>query len=439
MSLKKNSFYLLIISLGSLIASGLGFITHIFIARSVTPEVLGNYSAIFFLTSTLAPLAGFGVSQYLLKTFGQYGWGGLRWVTPTLRFVRISTLSTWLILIILAFTIQKSSNLITAAILMSFIILPNLFTELIGSIFQLEEKYFQLSLWQLTQSILKLFLLAVTTYAFKIEINEIVIAAVFACTAIIMAPFAIIKINQLTKGTLNLKGHSGRPSINTQPSERISSIGVFKESWPFGVSGFFHLVYFQLSIVLINYFLGAEVSGNYSVGFTLITAAAILPGIIYQKFLLPKMHRWAHHDRSLLYRTYIIGNYAMGGIGVLIAATIYTITPLLVEHVFGLKYQKSIEIINYLILVIPIFYVASSAGSTLITGAHMLRKIKYMGITAVISLFATTSLIPLLGVHAGAASLVLSFTILAMLFIRANKKYVFCDLTTAKIYATTSR
>ncbi len=421
----------MILSLGSLIASGLGFATHILIARNVSPEVLGNYSSIFFLTSTLAPLSGFGVSQYLLKTFGKYGWDGMEWVPATLRFVTISTLTTWIFLIALAFTTQKTTSLILAATLMSFIILPNLFTELIGSIFQLEENYTLLSLWQLTQSVLKLTLLAIATLIFRIQINEVVISAIFAFTAILMAPFAIAKISNLKKGKIKLKGHKHR-DIHDLTQRNITTGRIFKESWPFGVSGLFHLIYFQFSIVLINHYLGAETAGNFSVGFTLITAAAILPGIIYQKFLLPKMHRWAHQDRALLYKTYIIGNYAMGAIGLLIAFCMYLITPYLIEYVFGNKYKESIKIINYLIWVIPIFYIASSAGSTLITGTYMLKKIKYMGLTAAISVIATTSLIPILGVHAGAASLVISFSVLASLFLRANRNYVFADLSPQK-------
>ncbi|MNF95854.1 hypothetical protein D3C84_786230 [compost metagenome] len=104
----------------------------------------------------------------------------------------------------------------------------------------------------------------------------------------------------------------------------------------------------------------------------------------------------------------------------------YLITPYLIEYVFGNKYKESIKIINYLIWVIPIFYIASSAGSTLITGTYMLKKIKYMGLTAAISVIATTSLIPILGVHAGAASLVISFSVLA------NRNYVFADLSPQK-------
>ena len=306
---------------------------------------------------------------------------------------------------------------------MSIIIISNLFTELVGSIFQLEEKYTHLSLWQLTQSVLKFLLLALIVYGFNFKLNEISISITFALTAVLMAPFALYKIHKLKKGQIKLKGHEGK--IRNEIIANVKVIDIFKESWPFGVSGFFYLIYFQLSIVIINYYMGAKIAGNYSVAFTLITAATIFPGIIYQKFLLPKMHRWAHQDRALLYKTYIFGNYIMGAIGIVVAIALYLIAPLLIEHVFGEKYVSALEIINYLLFVIPVYYVASSTGATLITGKHMIQKIKYMGFTAAISIIATISLIPLLGVNAAAASLCISYTTIIALYAYANKYHVF--------------
>ena len=246
--------------------SGLGFLTHILIARNVSPETLGNYSAIFFLTSTLAPLSGFGISQYLLKVFGEHGWKGSAWIPATLKFVKFSTLATWLLLVIMALILQETKELKIAAIIMSIIIISNLFTELVGSIFQLEEKYTHLSLWQLTQSILKFLLLAIIVYGFNFQLNEITISIIFALTAVLMAPFALYKIHKLKKGQIILKGHE-KQLCNEEIAD-VKVIDIFKESWPFGVSGFFYLIYFQLSIVIINYYMGAETAGNYSVAFT---------------------------------------------------------------------------------------------------------------------------------------------------------------------------
>ena len=63
----------------------------------------------------------------------------------------------------------------------------------------------------------------------------------------------------------------------------------------------------------------------------------------------------------------------MGAIGIVVAIALYLIAPLLIEHVFGEKYVSALEIINYLLFVIPVYYVASSTGATLITGKHMIQ------------------------------------------------------------------
>src|SRR5690606_13992410 len=102
---------------------------------------------------------------------------------------------------------------------------------------------------------------------------------------------------------------------------------ILQNAWPFGLASVFHLIYFQSDIVLVKYITGDEAAGYYNVAFTVMMAVLLFPGIIYQKFLLPKIHRWANHDRSLFYKVYRQGNVAMLVLGLLAMAFVWLLSP----------------------------------------------------------------------------------------------------------------
>lgn len=123
---------------------------------------------------------------------------------------------------------------------------------------------------------------------------------------------------------------------------------VFLDVYPFGLAGIFHLLYFQSDIVLIKYLIGSEAAGIYNVAFMIITVVMILPSIIYQRYLLPKMHRWANHDQKAFNKVYKSGNYLMLGLGVFIMIIVLFSSPFFVPLIFGSSYEQSVLLISVL-------------------------------------------------------------------------------------------
>ncbi|WP_387691249.1 oligosaccharide flippase family protein [Photorhabdus sp. RM71S] len=395
MKYSKSLFNLFILSFGSLLGAILGFLCQVILARNLTPTALGNYSAIFFLITTIAPLCGFGISQYWLKIFGQHGWQGMSWVPLSLKFINISTLSILVFLIFWGALIERSISLKLTAMIMSFIIFGQLAIELTSAILQLEEKYNQLAIWQLLQPLLRFIFLFIINYIMNIPFNLPIIATVYVSVALIIGTIGGIKVNQFKKGNFNLQGHK---KTKKEREFNISVKTIMKGAAPYGFSGLFYLIYFQLSIVLVKYLISPDAAGYYNIAFVFISAAMILPNVIYQKFLLPKLHRWAYHDKHLFYQSFIKGNYIMGGLGIIVMLTIWFLTPHLIPLFFGIEYYSAVKITQFLSINIPIVYIASSAGSILLTQNNMIHKVKYMGLSALLSLILNLILIPHLGI-----------------------------------------
>ncbi|MDW9199404.1 hypothetical protein SE959_10730 [Escherichia coli] len=120
--------------------------------------------------------------------------------------------------------------------------------------------------------------------------------------------------------------------------------------------------------------------------FLFISAAILLPTVIYQKYLLPKLHRWAYQDLKKLKNVYKYGNISMFLFGVVVSILIWFLCPMIVSSLFGEKYMSSIKLIRFLSLSIPIIYLASNSGAILVTKNNMQAKVKIMFVASFISL-----------------------------------------------------
>jgi len=227
----------------------------------------------------------------------------------------------------------------------------------------------------------------------------------------------------MLNGNFDLQGHL-KPIV--QSDEWMPDVKtVISHSWPFGLAGLFHLVYFQSDIILVQYITGLEAAGVYNVAFTIMVAVLLFPGIIYQKFLLPKMHRWANHDRERFYQVYKQGNVIMLVLGLVAMLFIWTLGPWVVSLLFGEVYQEAIGLLMILGVSFPILFVASSIGATLVTQSHMKSKVKLMGLVAILNIVLNLVLIPDFGAEGAAIATVISNFVLLVVFYITAQKLVF--------------
>lgn len=425
-SLKKGALSLAILFLGSALSALAGFITKIVIARNTSPEIFGNYSTILTTITTLAPLCGFGIAQYWLKVFGQHGAYGIIWVKQSLIFVSISTITIFCILMIWFMLTLDSNYLKIAALILTFIIFNNVGAELLNSTLQIEGKYTALSIWQLFQSSFLLITIGILLYIFKTPLSEFNISVsqslVAVCVAIGIIPF----ITHFIRNRYKEINQSQLKLLQLEYSPNVFNI--MKEAAPFGVAGLFYLIYYQFGVVFVRQILGPTEAGYYSVAFVFLSASLIIPGVIYQKFLLPKLHRWAYHDREKFIQSYVYGNYIMLGLGVIGLISLWILAPYIIPIFFGEEYNTAIPIVQTMAINIPIVYVASSAGSLLVTKNHMKTKVYYMGFTAILSLVISAPMILYFGVLGAVYTNIFSNLIICILYFRAVQKKVIYEL-----------
>jgi O-antigen/teichoic acid export membrane protein len=415
--------------LGSLAGAGLVFITNVVLARELTPSGYGVFAAALTTITLLLPLAGFGVRGFWLKVFGAEGWGAVRWLTRSFRFVILSTTVT--LLLLAAWTAFGPHDETFRWLL--FWLLPVLvgypFIELVSAKLQLEERYNALALWRVMPQLTRLLLVLLVVSGATGEVNLDTIAVAYAAVAFVMINAGFAQLRAMAQGHFVLKGHL-KPSdteniFQTTVTSIVRVSDVARQTWPFALTGLFYLVYFQSPVILLKYLTSDQAAGIYNVAVTIMAAVYLLPAAIYQQYLLPKFHRWKNYDRSRFLEVYRAGNGGMLLLGVFASGAMLLLTPWLIPLLFGKAYQEAVSLLTILALCAPVRFLVISIGATFVTQEHMRLKVLYMSMAAVINVLLNILIIPVYGAQGAAVSTLLSEIMLLTLFLLAVRKHVF--------------
>ena len=423
MSIKKSFKALSSLWLGSLMAALLACITQVIVARILGPGEYGTLSSALSAATLIAPLAGFGIPQLWLKIFGVEGHAGRRWIPASFKFIKISSTLTIILLAAWALIAPHTTETRVILFILAFHVGHQLFIELTSSKLQLEERYQLLSLIQIIPHGLRLLTIA-SLYLFSpSSLSALTIAFVYAAVSIPTVIYGLLEMSRLNSESFSLKGHTLPHTTDKSPQPTLAN--VFFDSLPFGMAATFHLIMFQVNIILISYISGPRDAGIYNVAFAIMTAVYLTPSVIYQKFLLPKIHRWSTHDKKKFQEVYRKGNLAMILLGLLAMVCVLTLAPWAVPLLFGDKYLDAIPVLQILSICAPLRFLASSVGVTLVTQEHMKIKVYLMGIAATFNIISSIILIQYISLTGAALSTVLSDLLLLSLYYYFAQKKVF--------------
>lgn len=431
MSKRQSAKSISLLWLGSVLGAGCAFFTQVLLARELGPADFGVFAAALGVVLLVSPLASFGVGSFWLKAFGEEGWQAVRWLHGSLKYTLLTTFLVVATLLFWAIFGPHDETMRGLLIVLTAYIFGQVAVELVSAKLQLEERYLALALCQFLPHLLRLLLVAILALAMIKLITLNNTAYVYALISIIVFIISGFFMWRMFHGQLALKGHGEQNIGDHLPTLAVDMKQVVAQTWPFGLAGVFHLVYFQSDIILLKYIAGDEATGIYNVAFLVMAAVYLLPSVIYQKFLLPKIHRWASHDREKFYQVYQAGNWMMLVLGLLAMLAIWLLAPWGIQFLFGEQYMGALLPLSILALAAPIRFVATSVGSTLVTQEHMRRKVYYMGATALINLALNLFLIPHYGVLGAAIATVISEFILLLIYFSGVKLVFLKDVGSA--------
>lgn len=383
---------------GSISGAGIALLCNLYLAYKLGPQGFGEFSAAFMVATIVAPLGGLGVNSFILRIFGHEGWGGLLWGRAIIMFTFLTT-----ILAVAVMLIYASVRYVTGSndALLLFIVAPTILGQvaisIVSSKLQLEENYRGVAAWQVSSNVARLFFLLLVGTVF--ELSTGFAATVYSVVSLLLTVAAIPHVIALGNSNLRLQGHGTAPA-NVHSKHQPSMGAVAKESWQFGLGGFLYLVYYQGPIVMLAPLSNTEDAGIYNAAYLILGACYLFPGVVFQKYLLPKLHRWTASGHSQLQAIYFNGSGVMLGIGALGGIMVALSSDFLIGLLFERKFSSAAHVVALLAICIPLRFFASSADAVLTSGARLKEKIKIQAIAATLCIVLNFILIPKFGIDA---------------------------------------
>ena len=411
-----------VLTFSTLFGAVIGFVTQILIARNLGPHDFGVFSGVMTVVSLLSPLCGFGVAQYWLKAFGEEGWAATRWIKPSFFLVGLLTLSITSSIFLWGVFGASDGTEKVFFMCLSFFIWGQVSVELLSGKLQLEEKYISLGFNQLFPHLFRFIIILSAIYLLPSNLHVVGVGISYLLTALAVLLACAGHFQKMYFGDFNLVGHGSRRE-NRFSNTKLKNL--VQNALPFALAGVFHLIYFQGAVFFLAYLDSPKAAGLYNVAFVVMSAIYLIPGIIYQKYLLPKIHRWANHDRPMFYNSYKVGSLLMLAAGGGAAICIWALSEYMVPLIFGDQYIEAVVLLKWLSICAPLRFAATSVGAVLLTHSHMYKKVTYMGGVAVVSFFLNIILIPCLSVHGAVITAIASELFLLGLYYFAARRYVF--------------
>lgn len=406
----------------SLLGALFVFLLQVTLARQLSVEQYGIFAAAFTLVALFIPLAGLGVAQLWLKSFGEHGIAAHQMIKPSF-YVLLINLSLVGAVLVSWSLLGPHGDMMQLAIQLLFLYLCGMVAlELLATRLQLEERYLTLSLWQVLPSLTRLLVILALIYLLQDAFSLSYAVSALAFVGLAMLLLSFIWLQPMIQGKIQLKGHSATPQTPAKTTPPTSIKAVYSKAWPFGVADWLHLILFQSDIILLQYLAGEQTAGYYNVAFIIIAATLLFPGVVYQRYLLPKMHRWAYHDPHTFHKVFLKGNRIMLAFGILAMLATWLLSPYFIPLVFGEKFTPSLTILNILALAIPILFLSSSYGAVLVTQDNIKTKVKLMSWVALLNITLNVLLIPQYAAMGAVAATLISYSVLLILYILASKK-----------------
>ncbi|HEX2941284.1 MAG TPA: polysaccharide biosynthesis C-terminal domain-containing protein [Rhodopila sp.] len=406
---------------GTLAFSALAFLTQVILTRQLPIAEVGPIAALLAVINFLTPVATAGINYFILQSFGREGWGAMRWLPRCAQLAGLATLLT--VFALAGYMLPRATGAASLLVLLltsTPILLGQLFVELASARLQLEGRYGILSAWQgITQG--GRFAVILITEVMGASMGRIL--GGYALVGLASTLLGLGLLRGLWRGQVRLASLGDAPrNLMIAPSPPLGETA--RGSLPFALMTMFYVAYFQGPVVILEWLRGGTAAGAYNSAFLIIAAMSVIPTVIYMKFLLPKICRWAEHDRSAFSAAFHVGVPAMLVCGLCLMGVVIIAAPMLVPKLFGEQYAAGVPALMILAFTIPVRFVQSVYSSLFIRGDEMVRKIRYLGISAVVGGLSCLALIPVFGLRGAALATLLAEVSLLVLHIDGTARFI---------------
>ncbi len=192
--------------------------------------------------------------------------------------------------------------------------------------------------------------------------------------------------------------------------------GMVGEGWPLMLNHFLATIFFQIDVVIIQYFKGDKVVGEYGVAYKWVAALNVIPAF-FTMALLPLMSRQAHEDKAALKRNYGLAIKLLVSVALPLAVTFTALAFILTEILAGNQFLPDGAIATQLMIwSIPIGWINSLTQYVLIALDLQRRITRAFFLAVSFNIISNIVLIPIYSYRAAAVTTIFSELMLLIPF-----------------------
>lgn len=397
---------------------------QLLLARSLSVADYGRLAAVLAAVNLLSPVAAFGVNWFWVQIFGREGYRGYRWIAPSLSLLAVTNLISLAGLAVYFgfFAGLPAEARLSVIGLGGLMLLGQCAVEIASVKFQLEERFGLLALWQSVSQVGRFLVAAGLMITASSTLGAVLLG--YGLVGFLLLAFGLVIVSHFHQRKVRLTGHVDDAIASAITTEAAGVMVTARQSFPFAFITIFYLIYFQSVILIISAFLGPESTAVFSAALLLLSAIHLVPNIVFTKFLMARICRWAEHDHKSFEAILHVSVASMVVLGLATMAAVVVGAAWFVPLVFGAKYAKSVTMLIWLSPTIPIRFVQSAYSATLVSEANVRRRVKYAGVSAVASLAVNFALLPVFGLVGAAAAAVVSEFVLLVLNVWGAARHV---------------
>jgi O-antigen/teichoic acid export membrane protein len=173
---------------------------------------------------------------------------------------------------------------------------------------------------------------------------------------------------------------------------------------PFVFSTAFYTLYMEVDVALLAALTVPAVVAQYSVAYTFVTAAAVLPIALNADVLRPHLYRTSTPTaRRRLLRDFA---WLTVGLGVTAGLVVYLFGPLATHVLYGRRYDAAGALVIILAIALPFHYLNSWAANLLVGVRRLREVVTVQAVLAAANIACNLGLIPALGARGAAIATV---------------------------------
>lgn len=376
----KKFIDLFFVLFGGVIGAALGFLMQFILSKMLSASDYGIFSSNLTFVLTIVPVAILGFFQYWLNLFGEKGEVAWKEVDVTKKIVIVSSLLV-LLAFLIYFYIYGDSNILIFYFSMGVYFLASIAIEFSLTSCQLNGKFKKFSFWQIFPYASRLIFIGIFfLISSRVDIFDLSYALLAASLSILfLAIFDFFKFN---KSKFKLKNQL----INKKASEYFDISKSFKKSMPYCLASILYVMYSQFGNLYIKNEIGSEYVGSFSIPLMILTGFSIVPNIIFQKFLLARIHYLSNNNFEEMKMVYKKSIFFVIALGFFISIILFFLSDYIFNVFYYGKYENANNVMILMSFIIPFRFLSECSGAFIATKNFMKYKTFAMFAAAVINI-----------------------------------------------------